>query len=192
MKIVRLETITQTPDDLEASVVALRDSGCEALAYMGYGYPTILMGPIFSRLGWNPPRIMTTAFQFCYASAEWMAALEGWTGIDQYCEDNPRVEPFLDRFEKRFGRRPHTNTVPLLSYDSARVYAEAIRRAPILTGPGLKAGLERLRFLPSVTGGPRTHIGAGPYDHKMFKGDWLLYRRVDGGRTVFAGMFEPG
>ncbi len=192
LKIVRLETITQTPDDLEASVVALRDSGCEALAYMGYGYPTILMGPIFARLGWNPPRIMTTAFQFCYASAEWMAALEGWTGIDQYCEDNPRVEPFLDRFEKRFGRRPHTNTVPLLSYDSARVYAEAIRRAPILTGPGIKAGLERLRFLPSVTGGPRTHIGAGPYDHKMFKGDWLLYRRVDGGRTVFAGMFEPG
>jgi hypothetical protein len=47
-------------------------------------------------------------------------------------------------------------------------------------------------MLPSVTGGPRTHIGAGPYDHKMFKGDWLLYRRVEGGQTVFDGYYEPG
>jgi ABC-type branched-subunit amino acid transport system substrate-binding protein len=191
LAIVRLETITQTPDDLEASVVALRESGADALAYMGFGYPTILLGPIFRKLGWDPPRIMTTAFQFCYARPEWMEALEGWVGIDQYCEDNPRVVPFLDRFERRFGRRPHTNTVVTLSYDSARVFAEAIRRAPILTGPGLREGLEHLRFLPSVTGGPRTHIGGGPWDHRLFKGDWLLYRKVEGGRTVFVGTFEP-
>ncbi len=191
LKIVRLETITQTPDDLESSVVALRDSGCEALAYMGYGYPTILMGPIFTKLGWNPPRIMTTAFQFCYARPEWMEALDGWTGIDQYCEENPRVVPFLDRFEKKFSRRPGTNTVPILSYDSARVFAEAIRRAPILTGQGIKAGLERIKFMPSVTGGPRTFITGGPQDHKLFKGDWLLYRRVERTKTVFEGFYEP-
>jgi len=191
VRIVGLETITQTPDDLEASARRLRELRPDALAYMGYGYPTILLRPIFEKLGWDPPRIMTTAMQFCYAKPEWMAALEGWTGIDQYCEDNPRVVPFLDRFERRFGRRPAGNTVPLLAYDSARVYCEAIRRAPILTGAGMKTGLERIRFMPSVTGGPRTHIGAGPHDHKMFHGDWLLYRRVEGGRTVFAGYFEP-
>ena len=131
LKIVRLETITQTPDDLESSVIALRDANADALAYMGYGYPTIFLGAIFRKLGWNPPRIMTTAIQFGYARPEWMEALEGWVGIDQYCEDNPLLEPFLDRFEKRFGRRPHTNTVVTLSYDSARVFAEAIRRAPL-------------------------------------------------------------
>lgn len=190
LDIVRLETITQTPDDLEASVVALRESGCEALAYMGYGYPTILLGPIFRSLGWNPPRIMTTAFQFCYASPQWMEALEGWTGIDQYCEENPLVEPFLDRFERRFGRRPHTNTVVTLSYDTARVFGHALRRAPILTGPGLRTGLERLRLLPSVTGGARTFISAAPSSHRMFGGDWLVYRRVEGGRTVLDGLYR--
>ena len=191
VKIVGLETITQTPDDLGESLARLRDLRPDALAYMGYGYPTILLGPAFERLGWNPPRIMTTALQFAYAKPEWMAALEGWTGIDQYCEENPRLAPFLDRFEKRFGRRPAGNTVPALSYDSARVFVEAIRRAPVLTGFGLREGLERIRFMPAVTGGPRAHIGAGPWDHKMFRGDWLLYRRVEGGRTVFAGYFEP-
>lgn len=191
LEIVRLATITQTPEDLERVVADMRSADCDALAYMGFGFPTVLLGPIFERLAWSPPRIMTTAMQFCYARPEWARALEGWVGIDQYCELNPRVEPFLDRFEARFGRRPHTNTVVTLSYDSGRVFAEAIRRAPILTGPGLKAGLERIRFLPSVTGGPRTHVAAGPFDHKMFKGDWLLYRRVAGGTSVFVGLFEP-
>jgi ABC-type branched-subunit amino acid transport system substrate-binding protein len=190
LSIVRLETITQMPETLEASVMALRDARADALAYIGFGYPTVLLGPIFAKLGWTPPRIMTTAIQFCYNKPEWMAALEGWVGIDQYCEDNPLVEPFLDRFERRFGRRPHTNTVLPLSYDSARVFVEALVRAPILTGPGVRQGLERVRFLPSVTGGPRTHIAGGPHDHKLFKGDWLLYRRVERGRTVFVDTFD--
>jgi hypothetical protein len=69
----------------------------------------------------------------------------------------------LERFEKRFSRRPQGNTVVTLSYDSTRVFAEAVRRAPTLTGPGIKAALERIRFVPSVTAGPRTHISGGPY-----------------------------
>lgn len=191
VSIVRLETITQMPEHLEQSIIALRDAQADALAYIGFGFPTVLLGPIFAKLGWTPPRIMTTAIQFCYNKPEWMAALDGWVGIDQYCESNPRVGPFLDRFERRFGRRPHTNTVVPLSYDSARVFVEALVRAPILTGAGVRQGLERIRFLSSVTGGPRTHIAAGPFDHKLFKGDWLLYRRVEAGKTVFVGTFEP-
>jgi len=45
--------------------------------------------------------------------------------------------------------------------------------------------------MPTVTGGPNTHIAGGPYDHQLFKGDWLHYGRVRDGRLEFAGMFEP-
>ena len=31
----------------------------------------------------------------------------------------------------------------------------------------------------------------GPYDHKAYKGDWLVIRRIEGGRTVFVGLHEP-
>jgi hypothetical protein len=126
-----------------------------------------------------------------------MKALVGWVGIDQVCEENPLYGRFLERFEKHWGYAPHhPNTVPVLSYDSARVFSEAIRRADgVLTGPGVKAGLERTRFAPSATGGPRTHIGAAPDDHNLFHGDWLLYRRVveegDKAWTVFEGLWEP-
>jgi hypothetical protein len=197
LRIQALETITQTPVDLESRLANLRDSGAEALAYMGFGFPTALMRPMFEKLEWNPPRIMTTAFQFCYANPEWMKALVGWVGIDQVCEENPLYPLFLEKFEKHYGYRCHNpNTVPVLAYDSGRVFTEAIRRCDgILTGWGIKEGLERTRFAPSYTGGPRTHIGASREDHNLFHGDWLLYRRVveegGGARTVFEGLFEP-
>jgi hypothetical protein len=192
-----VETITQTPVDLEARLASLRDAGAEALAYMGFGFPTSLMRPMFERLTWDPPRIMTTAFQFCYANPAWMHALVGWVGIDQVCEENPLYGRFLASFEKQWGERPpHPNTVPVLAYDSGRVFTEALRRCDgVLTGWGVKAGLERTRFAPSATGGPRTHLGAAPDDHNLFHGDWLLYRRVverDGAAsTELEGYFEP-
>ena len=181
---------TQVPDDLEATLRKIRDQGPDCLAYLGYGYPTILMGPMFPRLGWNPPRIMTTAFQFCYAKPEWMAALEGWHGIDQLCEDNPRLAPMLQRFKAKTGSTKD-HTVIALSYDTARLIAEGIARANLLTPRGVKEGLEKVRMLPAVNGGPRTHMSLGPYDHKAYKGDWLLVRKIANGRTVFVELYEP-
>lgn len=181
---------TQVPDDLEGVLRKIRDQQPDCLAYLGYGYPTILMGPMFKSLDWHPPRIMTTAFQFCYAKPEWMAALEGWYGIDQMCEDNPRLQPVFDRVATRLGKR-RDHTVTALSYDTARLIAEGIARANLLTPKGLKEGLEKIRMLPAVNGGPRTHMSLGPYDHKAYKGDWLLIRKIEGGKTVFVSLHEP-
>jgi hypothetical protein len=168
----------------------VRDQQPDCLAYLGYGYPTILMGPMFERLSWQPPRIMTSAFQFCYAKPEWMAALEGWHGIDQMCEANPMLQPLFDRVAARLGKR-RDHTVTALSYDTARLIAEGIARANLLTPTGLKEGLEKVRMLPAANGGPRTHMSLGPYDHKAYKGDWLVIRRIEGGKTVFVGLHEP-
>ncbi len=181
---------SQIPDDLESTLRKLRDQKPDCIAYLGYGYPTILMGPLFKKLAWDPPRIMTTAFQFCYAKPEWMAALEGWYGIDQMCEDNPRLLPLFDRIADKLGKR-RDHTVTALSYDTARLIAEGIARANLLTPQGLKEGLEKVRMLPAVNGGARTHMSLGPYDHKAYKGDWLLVRKIAGGRTVFVELYEP-
>lgn len=188
---VLIEAYTsQIPDDLEAILQKIRGQAPECIAYLGYGYPTILMGPIFHKMQWDPPRIMTTAFQFCYAKPEWMAALEGWYGIDQMCEDNPRLQPVFDRVAAKLGKR-RDHTVTALSWDTAALISEAIARANLLTPRGLKEGLEKVRMLPAVNGGPRTHMSLGPFDHKAYKGDWLLIRRIENGRTVFTGLYEP-
>jgi len=192
LRIGAVETVPQTPAHLADDLRSLQRAGCDALAFLGYGmlFAQGLMRPALEEIGWDPPRIMTTAFMFYLVGFE---HFEGWVGIDQYCPANPRVEGFRSRFEARYGTLPPMwpNAIPLLAYDTARVMAEAMHRAPILTGPGMKDGLERIRFLPSTTGGPRTHIACSPWDHKLFKGDWLLYGRVASGRLEFEGLYEP-
>ena len=118
---------------------------------------------------------------------------EGWVGIDQFDPSNPLGQGFHDRFVARYGEAPPLwpNAIPVLAYDTARVLAEGLFRAPTLSGPGLKDGLERIRFMSSTTGGPRTHIACAPYEHGMFRGDWLLYGRVRDGTLEFEGLFEP-
>jgi branched-chain amino acid transport system substrate-binding protein len=69
----------------------------------------------------------------------------------------------------------------------AATVVEAIHRARILTGPGIKQGIERIRFMPAVTGGPNTHIAGGPYDHQLFKGDWLHFGQVRDGKLRVRG-----
>lgn len=187
-----VETVPQQPKDLAENLLNLKQSNCDALAYMGYGMLVAqgLMRPALEKIGWDPPRIMTTAFMFYLVGLE---HFEGWVGIDQFCPDNPLVEPFRAEFAQRHGANPPMwpNAIPVLAYDTARVIVEALHRAPILTGPGLKDGLERIRFMPSSTGGPRTHIAAAPGDHNLFKGDWLLYGRVRDGKLEFEGLYEP-
>ncbi len=179
-------------DELVAKFEALRGAKPDALAWLGYGglFVSRTVPQALELLGWDPPRIVTTAFmQYIWG----FEPFEGWVGIDQWCPENPRMHTFHQRFRARYGEDPAMwpNAIPGLAYDMAAIVVEGLHRAPILTPVGLKAGIERIRFMPAVTGGPNTHIAAGPFDHQLFKGDWLHYGRVRNGRLEFAGLFEP-
>ena len=192
LNIVALETVSQSPANLTENLDALRQSNPDALCYMGYGMLAAqgLLRKALDELAWDPPRIMGTAFMFYLMGLD---KFEGWVGIDQFDPSNPLVEGFHRRFVERHGESPPMwpNAIPVLAYDTARVLAEGLFRAPTLSGPGLKDGLERIRFMPSATGGPRTHIAGAPYEHGMFRGDWLLYGRVRDAQLEFEGLFEP-
>jgi ABC-type branched-subunit amino acid transport system substrate-binding protein len=192
ISVAGVETVPQTPVDLPSNLRNLQRIEPDALVYMGYGMLAAqgLLRAALDELGWDPPRIMTTAFMFYLMGFD---KFEGWVGIDQFDPTNPQVQGFHDRFIKRHGQDPPLwpNAIPVLAYDTARVLVEGLVRAPILTGEGLKAGLERIRFMPSTTGGPRTHIACSPHEHGMFRGDWLLYGRVRHGQLEFEGLFDP-
>jgi len=184
-------TTTASVDDLARKFATLRDSGPDALVWLGYGglFVADRVNPALQAAGWDPPRIVTTAFmQYIWGFEQF----EGWVGVDQWCPDNRYMQRFVDKFVARYGERPKQwpNAIPGLAYDMAAIVVEAMHRAPILTPHGVKVGLERIRFMPSVTGGPNTHIAAGPYDHQMFKGDWLLLGRVRNGQLAFESLFE--
>jgi branched-chain amino acid transport system substrate-binding protein len=192
VSIAAVETVSQSPENLATNLDNLRQVGPDALVYMGYGMLAAkgLLREALDKLGWDPPRIMGTAFMFYLMGFD---KFEGWVGVDQLDPSNALVEGFHSRYVARYGEDPPfwPNAIPVLAYDTARVLVEGLFRAPILSGPGLKAGLESIRFMPSTTGGARTHIACSPHEHGMFRGDWLLYGRVSGGKLEFEGLFEP-
>ena len=192
VSIAAVETVSQTPENLAGNLEALRAVGADALAYMGYGVLAAsgALREALDALAWDPPRVMGTAFMFYLMGFD---KFEGWVGIDQLCPDNRLAARFHEQYVARYGDDPPMwpNAIPVLAYDTARVLVEALYRAPVLTGWGVKAGFEQIRFMPSATGGPQTHVAGGPYDHQLFKGDWLLYGRVRNGELEFEGLFEP-
>jgi branched-chain amino acid transport system substrate-binding protein len=192
VSIAAVESVSQSPENLVENLDHLRQVGADALVYMGYGMLAAkgLLRSALDELAWDPPRIMSTAFMWYLMGFD---KFEGWVGIDQFDPTNVLAQKFHDRFVARYGQAPPLwpNAIPVLAFDTARVLVEGLFRAPILSGPGLKAGLESIRFLPSATGGSHTHIACAPYEHGMFRGDWLLYGRVHNGKLEFEGLFEP-
>jgi branched-chain amino acid transport system substrate-binding protein len=165
----------------------------DAIAYCGYGYPTAMFNPILKEIGWDPPRIMSTAFMWYINESSILDDLEGWFGVDQVGDEegdpNPNFWPFVDKFEARFGRRVH-HAMAGVTYDGTSAALAGIAAAQLLTPDYVVTGLETLTMLPTVIGGPRTYISFGPYDRKGLKGDWLSVRHVMGGVPKFAGYLS--
>jgi ABC-type branched-subunit amino acid transport system substrate-binding protein len=165
----------------------------DAIAYCGYGYPTAMFNPILNDMGWDPPRVMSSAFMWYINENSMLGDLEGWVGIDQVGDEeglpNPNFWPLTDRFEQRYGRTVYHAMIGN-SYDGARALLAGIAAARLLTAENVVKGLESVTMHPASIGGPRTYIGFGPYDRKGLKGDWLTLRRVVNGMPRFEGYLS--
>jgi branched-chain amino acid transport system substrate-binding protein len=192
LEIVHSEGIGQITRDMSATVARLRDRAPDALAYFGFGLPGIEMNGALAEIDWDPPRVMSAAFINCYVIPAFMHGLKGWIGVDQWDETNPVGQEMLARFEKRFGYR-QDNCVPTLAFDCGAALAQGIGRARALTPVGVKDGLEKVKMLPSATGGPGTRISLGHYTRRAWHGaDYLLLREIDDELTgtTFVGRFR--
>lgn len=192
VEIIKEVSLGPNPRDMSRHLDVMHSQGAEAVVYVGYGYATFHFARAFNELGWDPPRIMGTAFMFYSNSNAWAEGLEGWHGIDQLGEDgaNPNYEAMLERFQKRFGRVSR-NVVVALAYDSARAAVAGIANASVAIPGEVKLGLERIKWMPCTNGGPATYITFAPYDHRGYKGDFLTVRELRGGDLHFRGYYRP-
>jgi len=164
--------------------------------YCGFGLNSAQINPALERIGWDPPKIMNSAIMWAFSGPTWMAALEGWIGIEQSLADhedgekNPNWSALLDRHERRFGSRSDSTMIALL-YDQGRAAIEALANAPELSGEGVAQGLERIKMMPSTLGGPRTYIGYGPRDHRGYRGDFMFMKQIRDGQFHFVSYHWP-
>ncbi len=178
LRIVAQEPISQIETNLTTAVRATREAGSEGLVYLGFGLPGVHINTALGLIGWDPPRVMTTAFLTAPYTPHGMKALFGWAGLDQYDEENLVGQSVLDRFEARNGYRP-ANFYPLVCYDVANSIAHAIGNARPLSPEGVRDGMYGVRMLPAACGGPRTLISYAPHNHRAWLGaDYLVVRKV--------------
>lgn len=192
LEIVKEVQLGPNPRGFQRHLETMREQGAESIVYMGYGYSTFRFAEAFKALDWDPPRFMGTAFMFYSNSNKWAEGLEGWHGVDQLGEDgaNPNYEAMLQRFEARFGRVSR-NVVVALSYDTARAAIHGIGNALIATPEQVKAGLEKIKWMPCTNGGPGCYLTYAEYDHRGYKGDFLTIRELRDGELHFRGYHRP-
>jgi ABC-type branched-subunit amino acid transport system substrate-binding protein len=179
IRIVAVEEIPQTAQDVTEPVKKLHDAGVGAVVHCGFGFGVVLVGFALDALGWDPPRFMGTSFQNAWLNEIVWNAMVGWVGVDQYDPDNQVGQDFLDRYEKRVGRRPEW-CVPVVNRDLAVVLLQAFADARPLSPAGVRDALERVKMFPAASGAPGTRISFGRYMHRGWMGPgYLVARELD-------------
>lgn len=179
IRVVAEAPIAQTAHDIRDAVRTLHAAGPEAIIHCGFGFGIVFVNPALRELGWDPPRYTSTAFQNAWINSVMWEAFTGWIGVDQYDEHNLVGQAYLDRFEKRYGRRPQY-CVPMVNHDVARTLLRAFADARPLSPRGVKEALERVKMLPAASGAPGTRVSLGKWTRRAWMGaGYLVARRLD-------------
>lgn len=158
----------------------------QALVYLGLGHNNTRLNPALEAVGWRPGvKVMTSAFVTASMGERWANALDGWYGVDQYHEENEHFQAFLNRFEKEFGRVP-LNAMAPCGYDMGATMARGLAKMRYGMPEALCDALENVRLLPATAGSPGTHITLGPWEHRGYRGDYLVMRHAASGCTSLA------
>ncbi|GHF35549.1 ABC-type branched-subunit amino acid transport system substrate-binding protein [Amycolatopsis bartoniae] len=187
VEVVALSTSIAQADDLDhiaAEFERLKRSGAQCLAYWGLGHNNTKLNPALEKAGWEPEvKVMSSAFVTAAMGERWARALDGWAGLDQFDERNPHYQSLLDRYEKRYGKRPNNAMFPC-GYDMARVMVEALARLKYMAPSAVTKGIERVRRLPAAAGAPGTYISFGPWERRGYRGEYLVVRRAENGKSI--------
>jgi branched-chain amino acid transport system substrate-binding protein len=69
---------------------------------------------------------------------------------NHYSADDPSVQDFVKKYQEQFGSTP--DSLAALGYDAMRIAAEAMKRAPDLSGPALRDAIGQTKDFVGVTG----------------------------------------
>jgi ABC-type branched-subunit amino acid transport system substrate-binding protein len=166
-------------DNLQPVVARLRDTGPDALVYLGLGVASRAVAVALSELGWSVPVVANSSLMFGYARPDWRDGWSGWEYLDGVADDNTMRKHLREK-----SKRAAAGPIGCAAYDMGRLVGEAIARAHHLTRTGLKDGLERVKQLPATSGVEGTTMGFGHYDHAALKGRYLVLREWRDGKTV--------
>ncbi|HEX2062325.1 MAG TPA: ABC transporter substrate-binding protein [Thermoanaerobaculia bacterium] len=131
--------------------------------------------PLAGGDGWESPKLIEIGGK----------ALEGCFYSNHYHVDDPSpaVREFVQKYQERYNAKP--DSLAALGYDSARVLADAIRRAGTTDGPKLRDAIAATKNFPGVTG----VVTLGPDRNPI--GKKLVVLEIKDGNTVLKAVVDP-
>jgi branched-chain amino acid transport system substrate-binding protein len=180
IRIVAEAPIAQTAQDINEAVRTLHDAKAEAIVHLGFGFGIVFINPALEAVDWDPPRFTTTAFQNAWVNPIMWNAFMGWIGVDQYDENNPLGQGFLDRYAQKYGGRRPEYCVPVVNHDVAATLVRAFTDSHPLSPRGVKEALERVKMMPAASGAPGTRVSLGKWTRRAWMGaGYLVARTLD-------------
>jgi branched-chain amino acid transport system substrate-binding protein len=183
-RVVAELTYSEGDSDFSAQLTAIRPERPDVLAVPGYytdagliarqakslGLTATLLGAD----GWDSPKLAEiggTAVEGAYFSNHYSVE-----------DPSPAVQKFVEAYRHAYGFLP--DSIAALSYDAARLIADAIHRCGSTEGKRLRDALASTRGFPGVTG-----MITFDADRNPTKLPVIL--RIEGGRPRFAASVAP-
>lgn len=146
------QAYTGGDQDFSAQLTAIRDTSPDAIFVPGY-YTDVgniaiqarklgITAPLLGGDGWDSAQLATLAGD----------AIEGSYYSNHYSHEDtrPAVQTFVSTYQARFGAVP--DGLAALGYDATKLLADAMGRAPSLSGKDLAAAINSTTDFPGVTG----------------------------------------
>ena len=131
--------------------------------------------PLAGGDGWESPKLIEIGGK----------ALEGCLYSNHYHVDDPSpaVREFVQKYEERYGAKP--DSLAALGYDSAKVLADAIKRAGTTDGPKLRDAIAATKGFVGVTGTINLGADRNPIGKK------LVVLEIKNGELVLKDSVDP-
>jgi branched-chain amino acid transport system substrate-binding protein len=184
-RIVGKQSYAKGDSDFRAQLTTLKGTNPDVLFVPGYyndiGQIAIqardlgMKQPLAGGDGWESPKLIEIGGK----------ALEGSFYSNHYHVDDPSpaVREFVQKYQARFGAQP--DSLAALGYDSARVLADAIKRAGTTDGAKLRDAIAQTKNFSGVTG----IITLGPDRNPI--GKKLVVLQIQNGKLALKDVVDP-
>jgi len=184
-KIVATQSYAKGDSDFRSQLTAIKTANPDLIYVPGYyndigqiAIQTRDLGmnmPLAGGDGWESPKLIEIGGK----------ALEGCFYSNHYFpgDPNPTVRDFVEKYRQRYSATP--DALAALAYDTARVLADAMKRAGKTDGPALREAIGATKGFNGVTG----TINLGP--DRNPEGKTLVIVEVKGGALTLKAKVEP-
>ena len=183
-KIVGIEAYSKGDTDFRAQLTNIKKLKADGLYVPGYYQDVALIAEQAKELGLKVTMMGGDGWDSDKLFELGGAAVEGSYVSNHYSaqDPSPRVQDFIKRYHEKFKADP--DSLAALAYDSARVTIEAMKRAPDLSGPALRAAIAETKEFPGVAGVITLDANRNPMKP-------AVVLKIEGGKFKYVDTVSP-